>query len=216
MRCAISCLREVVFGQDGSFSYDALIGRYNSELANGLGNLVSRTLTMIGQYRGGAIPAGTRGCRSRRRRGETIATVAAAFDAFEFTRGLEAIWVLLSRLDKFIVERAPWKMARQPGGAGGSGCHACIPPPKRCGSRRCCWRRCCRNPRRRSGTQLGMAEPLESVRLDALAWGQLPAGQKIGEVAGVFPRIEAKEAIAKMQELEGRVTAEQNACWADG
>ena len=50
-------LREVVFGQDGSFSYDALIGRYNSELANGLGNLVSRTLTMINQYRGGMIPS---------------------------------------------------------------------------------------------------------------------------------------------------------------
>src|ERR1700683_3131746 len=52
-------LREVVFGQDGSFSYDALIGRYNSELANGLGNLVSRTLTMIGQYRGGVMPSGS-------------------------------------------------------------------------------------------------------------------------------------------------------------
>ena len=46
-------LREVVFGQDGSFSYDALVGRYNSDLANGLGNLASRTLTMIHQYRGG-------------------------------------------------------------------------------------------------------------------------------------------------------------------
>ena len=50
-------LREVVFGQDGSFSYDALVGRYNSDLANGLGNLASRTLTMINQYRGGVIPA---------------------------------------------------------------------------------------------------------------------------------------------------------------
>src|SRR5205085_8715 len=50
-------LREIVFGQDGSFSYDALIGRYNAELANGLGNLASRTLTMINQYRGGVIPA---------------------------------------------------------------------------------------------------------------------------------------------------------------
>jgi methionyl-tRNA synthetase len=59
--------------------------------------------------------------------------------------------------------------------------------------------------------QLGMTEPLESVRLDTLAWGQLPAGQKIGEIAAVFPRIEAKEAIAKMQELEVRVTEEQNA-----
>src|SRR6202012_329743 len=51
-------LREVVFGQDGSFSYDALVGRYNSDLANGLGNLASRTLTMIRQYFGGVIPAG--------------------------------------------------------------------------------------------------------------------------------------------------------------
>ena len=50
-------LREVVFGQDGSFSYDALVGRYNSDLANGLGNLASRTLAMIHQYRGGVIPA---------------------------------------------------------------------------------------------------------------------------------------------------------------
>ena len=49
-------LREVVFGQDGSFSYDALVGRYNSDLANGLGNLASRTLTMIKQYRDGVIP----------------------------------------------------------------------------------------------------------------------------------------------------------------
>ncbi len=52
-------LREIVFGQDGSFSYDALIGRYNSDLANGLGNLASRTLTMIQQYRGGEIPEGS-------------------------------------------------------------------------------------------------------------------------------------------------------------
>src|SRR6202000_1638487 len=49
-------LREVVFGQDASFSFDALVGRYNSDLANGLGNLASRTLAMINQYRGGVIP----------------------------------------------------------------------------------------------------------------------------------------------------------------
>ena len=70
-------LREIVFGQDGSFSYDALVGRYNSDLANGLGNLASRTLTMIHQYRGGAMPEGSRsgdrGARQRdRRRGAGI------------------------------------------------------------------------------------------------------------------------------------------------
>ena len=50
-------LREIVFGQDGAFSFDALVQRYNAELANGLGNLASRTLTMIRQYRDGVIPA---------------------------------------------------------------------------------------------------------------------------------------------------------------
>src|SRR5262249_22942305 len=51
-------MREIVFGQDGNFSSDALIDRYNSDLANGLGNLASRTLTMIKQYRQGLIPEG--------------------------------------------------------------------------------------------------------------------------------------------------------------
>ncbi|MGD0364350.1 MAG: methionine--tRNA ligase [Bryobacteraceae bacterium] len=201
-------LREVVFGQDGSFSYDALIGRYNSELANGLGNLVSRTLTMIGQYRGGAIPAGTVDAIEDAAR-STIADVAAAFDAFEFTRGLEAVWLLLSRLDKFIVERAPWKLAKMPEAQGDLDATlytaaealriaTVLLAPVLPQSTPKIW------------AQLGMAEPLESVRLDQLAWGQLPPGQKIGEVAGVFPRIEAKEAIAKMQELEVRVTEQQS------
>ena len=201
-------LREVVFGQDGSFSYDALIGRYNSELANGLGNLVSRTLTMIGQYRGGAIPSGTVEPIAEAAR-QTIADAVAAFDAFEFTRGLEAIWGLLSKLDKFIVERAPWKMARQPEAqadldatlytaAEALRIATVLLAPVLPQSTPKIW------------TQLGMTEPLESVRLATLAWGQLPPGQKIGEVSGVFPRIEAKEAIAKMQELEVRVTEEQN------
>ena len=202
-------LREVVFGQDGSFSYDALIGRYNSELANGLGNLVSRTLTMVGQYRGGAIPAGTVDAVAEAARA-TIATAVAAFDALEFTRGLEAIWGLLSKLDKFIVERAPWKLARQPEAqadldatlytaAEALRIATVLLSPVLPQSTPRIW------------AQLGMTEPLASVRLDTLAWGQLPPGQKIGEVAPVFPRIEAKEATAKMQELEVRVTEEQNA-----
>jgi methionyl-tRNA synthetase len=201
-------LREIVFGQDGSFSYDALIGRYNSELANGLGNLVSRTLTMIGQYRGSAIPAGTVEPIADAAR-QTIVDAISAFDALEFTRGLEAIWVLLSKLDKFIVERAPWKMARQPEAqadldatlytaAEALRISTVLLAPVLPQSTPKIW------------TQLGMTEPLESVRLATLAWGQLPPGQKIGEVSGVFPRIEAKEAIAKMQELEVRVTEEQN------
>ncbi|PYT26109.1 MAG: methionine--tRNA ligase subunit beta, partial [Acidobacteria bacterium] len=58
-------------------------------------------------------------------------------------------------------------------------------------------------------SQLGMSEPLDSVRFDSLAWGQLRLGQKIGQIAGVFPRIDAKPAIEKMRELEAQVSAEQ-------
>ncbi|HLY18322.1 MAG TPA: methionine--tRNA ligase [Bryobacteraceae bacterium] len=201
-------LREIVFGQDGSFSYDALIGRYNAELANGLGNLVSRTLTMIGQYRGGAIPGGTVDAIADAAR-KTIADVVAAFDVFEFTRALESIWGLLSKLDKFIVEQAPWKLAKQPEkqadldatlytAAEALRIATVLLAPVLPQSTPKIW------------TQLGMTEPIESVRLDALGWGQLPVGQKIGEVSGVFPRIEAAPAIVRMQELEAQVTAEQN------
>jgi len=201
-------LREIVFGQDGSFSYDALIGRYNSELANGLGNLVSRTLTMIQQYRGGVTPEGTVEAIAAVAR-QTIADVGAAFDAFEFSHGLEAVWGLLSALDKFIVQRAPWKLARQPEAqadldatlytaAEALRIAAVLLSPVLPQSAPKIW------------AQLGMTEPLEAARLDTLAWGQLPPGQKIGEIAAVFPRIEMKEAVAKMRELEELVTQEQN------
>jgi len=202
-------LREIVFGQDGSFSYDALIGRYNSELANGLGNLASRTLTMINQYRGGAIPAGTDEAIQKAACGAIRAT-AEAFYNFDFSKGLESIWALLSAVDKFIVEQAPWTLAKKQESESQAKLDralytsaealrvatALLSPilPESCAN---IW------------TQLGMPVPLESVRLDSLAWGQLRAGQKIGPIAAVFPRIEAKPAIDKMRELEAQVSAEQ-------
>jgi methionyl-tRNA synthetase len=202
-------LREVVFGQDGSFSYDALVGRYNSDLANGLGNLASRTLAMINQYRSGVIPAGSDAsiCELA---GQTVLAVEAAFDRFEFSRGLEALWTLISAVDKFIVQQAPWKLAKQPEAqaqldttlhtsAEALRIVAALLYPVLPQSTPKIW------------AQLGMKEPIDSVRLSALKWGQLAAGQKIGEVAAVFPRIEAQPAIDKMRELEIEVTARQNA-----
>ena len=203
-------LREIVFGQDGSFSYDALIGRYNSELANGLGNLASRTLTMIGQYNGGAIPASEGDPRIATVAQETIAAAIALFDEFEFSRGLEAIWGLLSAVDRFIVQQAPWKLAKDPASkdaldatlytaAEALRIATALLAPVMPESTAKIW------------SQLGMPEPLESVRLDALTWGQLQAGQKIGEVVAVFPRIDLKEAVDKMRVLEAEVGARQAA-----
>src|ERR1700761_199832 len=105
-------LREVVFGQDGSFSYDALVGRYNSDLANGLGNLASRTLTMIQQYRAGVIPDARGEEAVGRAALESAAAALRAYETFDFSRALEHIWSIIALADKYIVERAPWKLAK--------------------------------------------------------------------------------------------------------
>jgi methionyl-tRNA synthetase len=204
-------LREVVFGQDGSFSYDALVGRYNSDLANGLGNLASRTLTMIRQYDAGAVPAGVGAPAIAEQARQTVANVTAAFEEFEFSKGLEAVWALLSATDKYIVEQAPWTLLKK-GDAGRKALDdtlytaaevvriaAVLLAPVLPESTAKIW------------AQLGMTEALEAVRVDQLAWGQLPAGQKIGEVAPVFPRIDAKLAIPEMRALEEEEAARQAA-----
>jgi methionyl-tRNA synthetase len=201
-------LREVVFGQDGSFSYDALVGRYNSDLANGLGNLASRTLAMIQQYRGGAAPGGGDSAIAELAQ-QAIETTEKAFDRLEFSRGLEAVWGLISAVDKFIVQQAPWKLAKQPDAqpqldltlytaAEALRIATALLYPILPQSTRKIW------------AQLGMTEPIEFVRFTNLRWGQLPAGQKIGAAAPIFPRIELKEAVDKMRELEVIATAEQN------
>src|SRR5690349_1151590 len=105
-------LREITFGQDGSFSYDALVQRYNADLANGLGNLASRTLTMIQQYRQGEIPSSDGASDIAEAARATTVAVLECYNEFNFSRALESIWGFISVIDKFIVERAPWKLAK--------------------------------------------------------------------------------------------------------
>jgi methionyl-tRNA synthetase len=106
-------LREIPFGQDGSFSFDAMITRYNADLANGYGNLVSRTLSMIEKYFGGTVPdpAALGIATYEAKKEPDIIEFERAFDEFAFSRSLEAAWSLIGATDKFITERAPWKMA---------------------------------------------------------------------------------------------------------
>jgi methionyl-tRNA synthetase len=106
-------LREIPFGQDGSFSFDAMITRYNADLANGYGNLVSRTLSMIDKYFGGTVPnpAAFGIATYETKKENDIIEFERAFDEFAFSRSLEAAWSLIGATDKFITERAPWKMA---------------------------------------------------------------------------------------------------------
>ena len=111
-------LREVAFGQDGSFSFDALVQRYNSDLANDLGNLASRTLTMIGRYFGEEVPSADAGKSAA---DDAIADLArtvikdfdAYFEQFQFSRALESAWSLVGAVNKYLVENEPWVVAEK-------------------------------------------------------------------------------------------------------
>ncbi len=103
-------LREVVFGQDGSFSFDALVQRYNADLANGYGNLVSRTLAMIGKYFDGVIPDGELEPRIRHAAESAASAYKERFEDMDFSRALESLWTLVGTVDGYITEQAPWKL----------------------------------------------------------------------------------------------------------
>ena len=111
-------LREMVFGLDANFGEVALVQRLNADLANDLGNLLQRTLTMVGRYLDGRIPPPgdpvTEGDRWLRRAAEGLAArLAEAMEVFAFHRALEAIWELLAAGNKYIDEQKPWELAKR-------------------------------------------------------------------------------------------------------
>lgn len=204
-------LREIPFGSDGSFSFDALVARYNADLANGLGNLVSRTLTMLQQYRKGVVPAlppgGDQGIAEKTN--ETIRAAIQAYDNFEFAKALETIWSLVSVADKFIVTQAPWTLVKKQDEASQQALDAtlytvlevirvvtALASPVIPGAAA------------KISAQLALTGP---ISLNGLAFGQLAAGHKAGQPEPVFPRIDPKIAVPKMQELEAAETARQAA-----
>src|SRR5690348_6880925 len=201
-------LREVVFGQDGSFSFDALVQRYNSDLANDLGNLSSRTLSMIARYFREQIPyPSPKASRSAsddsiaQVAGEVIKSANELYDGFQFSRALESVWSLVSAVNKYIVENEPWQLGEQKDEASLARLatvlytsaealriitallHPVLPTATA-----------------RIWAQLGLGD-IASCRLNDLKWGQLKLGTKLGKIEPVFPRAE-KNAIQRMQEAE--------------
>jgi methionyl-tRNA synthetase len=193
-------LREVVFGHDGNFSYDALVQRYNSDLANGLGNLATRTLAMIHQNYSGTIPNGPGDPAIAQAAKVAVDSALDSFEWLNFSKALETIWGLISAVDKFIVERAPWNLAKSGDtarladtlytAAEALRIVTALVYPVIPESAAKIW------------AQLGFRTPLEAIRTTDLDWGKLAAGQEIEPASGVFPRADVKTMIEKMKEGE--------------
>ncbi len=197
-------LREGSYGQDWDFTDQAFVGRYNSDLANDLGNLVSRALTMLTRYCGGNVPARPaapreapfgfeEGLQIPATLEDRIKAVLDRYESLEFAGALSEIWTWVSQLNQAIVVRSPWEMAKDPG--------------------------------RRGELDAFLYRLLEAVRLVAvlvfpvmpraagrifrmlgltgrdperedLSWGRLPPGAPLGALEPLFPRIEKERTVS--------------------
>ncbi len=117
-------LREMNFGLDSSFSTEAIVARRNADLANDVGNLFSRTLTMIGKYADSKVPAVDETTLTDEDRelvaalGNMCKVYEEAMDGFVFHKGLQTVWEIIGRLNRYIVTNAPWELAGDPDQAG--------------------------------------------------------------------------------------------------
>ena len=110
--------REVTFGQDGVISLDGFEQRYTNELANELGNLVSRSASMIVKYREGVVPDAVAHGPLAEEAATAVDACRAHFAETEITPALESVWELVRRLNRYVEERAPWKLAKDEAQAG--------------------------------------------------------------------------------------------------
>ncbi len=199
------CLREMVFGQDGRFGYEALIDRTNSDLASGLGNLSSRTLTMINRYSESKIPSGVipedKLLLAKRSGIDTDETTVSGFiehardqylqlfDSYSFSRALEVAWSVVARVDKMISDAKPWDLAKD---ENQRETLSVVLYRAAESLRWLCVLLYPVMPQAVSGIygQLGFADSPAAVNPSELKWGGLPVGQEIGEVKPLFPRID--------------------------
>ncbi|MFY9587778.1 MAG: methionine--tRNA ligase [Actinomycetota bacterium] len=184
-------LREIAFGQDGNFSWESMVARYNADLANGLGNLASRVLSMIASYFEGVVP------EPKDDAGQDALEAAAAaalpayqqgMESFAFHEALEAAFGIVREANGFLVATAPWNLAKDPSKRGELASVlwasaealrvlAILLSPVMPGACERLWE------------QLGLPEKLADQRISDAVWGRLAPGTLVRKGDGLFPRI---------------------------
>jgi len=218
------CLRDMVFGQDGKFGYENLIERSNADLASGLGNLASRTFSMISKYREGKIPSGkiTEENYIHARRagldpdGQEIVSVLdhardeflRRFDNFEFSQALEVLWTVIARIDKMISDSKPWELIKEDRQAETLNAVlyratetlrwlSVLLAPVMPGSAAAIY------------SQIGLEGDVSALDPAALTWGELEPGTQIGETLGVFPRIDKSKVMNEIADRTEKLHEQQ-------
>ena len=180
-------LREVSFGSDGEVSPEGFETRYNTELANEYGNLASRTLSMINSFREGVVPDGEPPTELVAEFDGLLEAVKAGIDEVELTAALDEIWRRIKRLNRYVQDEEPWKLAKDPAEAErvdqvlytlAEGLrvvsvllHAFMPG---------------------KSEQLLAALGREDLALEDARLGAVPGGATVGELGQLFPRVEAE------------------------
>jgi methionyl-tRNA synthetase len=188
-------LREMSFGLDASFSEEALVDRVNADLANNLGNLVSRTLNLVSKWCDGAVPTPAAVGDAERAVAAGAArawdAVSAALAELRLHEALAAVFAFSSEVNRYLDAQAPWKAAREPGGLAvvhtslATACEAL---------RVIALLLAALLPETAQGiaSRLGAPDAIARAREpgDARAWGRLPAGTRVEMGSPLFPRVE--------------------------
>ncbi|HEV2498498.1 MAG TPA: methionine--tRNA ligase subunit beta [Terriglobia bacterium] len=224
-------LRDTPFGLDGNFSYDGLVQRYNSDLANDLGNLASRTITMIHRYCDAVVPEPSgpltaleaelkldffrssydEGAKVREASGY-VEPIRQELDKFALNAAAFDLLTLISAVNGYLVKREPWKLAEFNAGQDRETLAlALYTAADLLRTITVLLYPIAPASAARLWQQLGCEGRIEDQKLDDLKWGQLKPGTKVGKPEPIFPRLDKAKTLAKLHELaEEDRAAEQN------